>query len=63
MSPSEPRRAEPTDEEMAAILAAVELLWPRPVVAVAPRRERAWRWSGRWWGPRHVAADRRRPWS
>ena len=41
---------QPTDEEVAAILAAYEALWPRPAVfqpesAVAPR----WRFSGRWW--------------
>jgi hypothetical protein len=54
----------PTPEEMAAIAAAVEAAWPRPVVVVpteAPRK--AWRWSGRWWGPRPVPAERRRPWA
>jgi len=41
---------QPTDGEVAAILAAYEALWPRPSVEqppapVAPR----WRFSGRWW--------------
>lgn len=52
-----------TVEEMAAIAAAIEALWPKPVVAVArddPRRG-AWRFSGRWWN-RPVAARRSRPW-
>jgi hypothetical protein len=43
----------PTDEEFAAIVAAIELAWPRPVVAIAPpiapRQGGAWKWSGRWW--------------
>jgi hypothetical protein len=54
---------EPTDEEAAAIAAAVEALWPRPVVVVAPGRGReasGWRWSGRWWA-KPIAARRDRP--
>ena len=52
----------PTDEELAAILAAVEMTWPRPVVAVdEPQDTPLWRFSGRWWR-RHVAARRERPW-
>jgi hypothetical protein len=57
----------PGDEEMAAIVAAVEAAWPRPVVVVTeePRPRRAgdgsWKWSGRWWASRKVPADRRRP--
>ena len=41
---------QPTDAEVAAILAAYEALWPRPVVAEpsAPASSR-WRFSGRWW--------------
>jgi hypothetical protein len=52
----------PAPDELAAIVAAVELAWPRPVVMVedddaAPN----WRWSGRWWtGP--VPVTRQRPW-
>jgi hypothetical protein len=42
----------PTDEEAAALVAAVDALWPRPVVAAAEQqraREATWRFSGRWW--------------
>ena len=56
------RHASP--QEMAAIVAAVEMVWPRPVVA-APTpvsRPPVWRFSGRGWLPRlPVAADRHRP--
>jgi hypothetical protein len=62
---SEPSiRPEATDEEAAIIAAAVEALWPRPVVAVPAESARpasGWRWSGRWWA-RPVAARRDRPW-
>jgi hypothetical protein len=57
-------RPTPTDEEAAAIVAAVEALWPKPVVVapaaladVAPK----WRFSGRWWS-RPVPSRRERPW-
>ena len=52
-----------TEEEAAAIVAALEALWPRPApparapVDVAPK----WRFSGRWWS-RPVPARRVRPW-
>jgi hypothetical protein len=55
---------DPSDEEMAAIMAAVELAWPRPVPVVAdtgrdsPNR---WRFSGRWWA-RRLPARRERRW-
>jgi hypothetical protein len=41
----------PTDEEAAAIVAAYEALWPKPVVLVggSERRTPPWRFSGRWW--------------
>ena len=50
-------------EEVAAILAAIDALWPRPAVAaVSDARPSSWRWSGRWWASgRPVAAERRRP--
>jgi hypothetical protein len=54
----------PTDEEAVAIVAALELAWPRPVLLAAADEsvERsAWRYSGRWWARRDIAADRRRP--
>ena len=52
----------PTDEEAAAIVAAVQALWPRPVLAVdeVTRRETAWRFSGRWWA-KPLPARRDRP--
>jgi hypothetical protein len=54
----------PDEEELVAIVAAVEMAWPRPVV-VEPQPEDnlpLWRFSGRWWLPRKpVAAARRRP--
>lgn len=54
----------PTEEEAVAIVAAVEALWPRPVVPEVRSRASspAWRFSGRWWHrDRFAAADR--PWS
>jgi len=53
----------PTDEEAAAVMAAVDALWPRPAVAPPAEtgRSRAWRFSGRWWQrDRFAHADR--PW-
>jgi hypothetical protein len=53
-------------EAVAAIAAAVELLWPRPLPAT-PKRERrpptpAWRFSGRWWS-KPPQLRRERPWA
>ena len=55
-------RPTPSDDELAAILAAVEVSWPRPVAATwgatddEPSR---WRFSGRWWSrPLPVRRDR-----
>ena len=40
----------PSDAEMAAILAAYNELWPRPIVATEDEaRTPNWRFSGRWW--------------
>jgi hypothetical protein len=53
---------QPGELEAAVIAAAVEALWPRPVVvAPAPERHEAWRFSGRWWA-RPSTARRPRPW-
>ena len=51
---------DPTEEEVAAIVAAVEAAWPRPVVASpAPVEPDRWRFSGRWWAkPVPVRRDR-----
>ena len=53
----------PTDEEAVAIVAAIEVLWPKPFAVAAPTtsRDRSWRFSGRWWA-RPVAIRRDRPW-
>lgn len=54
----------PTDEELVAIVAALELAWPRPVVVetvMSPIAAGAWRWSGRWWAKSPIPASRRRP--
>ena len=56
-------RADPSPEELAAIVAAVEMAWPRPVVVSqeGPEPPSAWRFSGRWWSkPTPVRRDR--PW-
>ena len=52
----------PAPDELAAIVAAVELVWPRPVTAGDDTDDApGWRWSGRWWtGP--VPLRRQRPW-
>ena len=52
-----------TDEEAAAIAAAVEVLWPRPAVAggAADRRSGVWKFSGRWWS-QPIPLRRARPW-
>lgn len=54
----------PTSEEAAAIVAAVEALWPKPMIVAHTEQDRtlAWRFSGRWWQrDRFAGADR--PWS
>jgi hypothetical protein len=52
-----------TDEEAAAIVAAVEALWPKPAGETArPERSAAWRFSGRWWR-RDRFAPAERPWN
>jgi hypothetical protein len=53
----------PTEEEAAAIAAAIDALWPRPRSIDQPHRQRtlAWRFSGRWWQRERMAAPDR-PW-
>jgi hypothetical protein len=55
-------RAQPTDEEMAAILAAYQVVNQRVVVIAEdePVQSSAWRFSGRWW-TRPIASRRVRP--
>ncbi|MGZ4700045.1 MAG: hypothetical protein ACXV5U_06300 [Ilumatobacteraceae bacterium] len=44
-------RPSPTAEEVAAIAAAIEGLWPKPVVLESSPISRVptWRFSNRWW--------------
>jgi len=49
-----------SDEEVAAIVAAVEVTWPRPAASAADATSR-WRFSGRWWS-KPVPLRRNRPW-
>lgn len=60
---SKTQLAEPSPEELAAIVAAIEMSWPRPVVVVDEPAEEVttWRFSGRWWSKPH-AVQRSRPW-
>ncbi len=41
----------PTEEEAAAIAAAITMMWPQPVVASIADTSAvsSWRFSGRWW--------------
>jgi hypothetical protein len=53
----------PDEEELAAIVAAIEVAWPKPMVGasnvtVEPSR---WRFAGRWWS-KPIPARRERPW-
>ncbi|MBA2496115.1 MAG: hypothetical protein H0V33_03310 [Acidimicrobiia bacterium] len=51
---------DPTDEEAAAIVVALDACWPQPTVASTPPAPR-WRFAGRWWTkPTPVRRDR--PW-
>ena len=52
---------DPSDEEVAAILAAIEVATPRAGAAAAPHATPRWRWSGRWWS-RPIPQRRTRPW-
>lgn len=52
---------EPTGEEVAAIVAAVEVVWPRGDDARLPATAPRWRFSGRWWS-KPVPLRRIRPW-
>ena len=52
----------PSAEQLAAIVAAIEVAWPRAVVVEEPSRDpNPWRFSGRWWSRPH-AVQRNRPW-
>lgn len=52
----------PTDEEAAAIAAAIEVSWPRTVAGPAPAEPPPrWRFAGRWW-TKPIPVRRDRPW-
>jgi len=52
----------PTEEEAAAIAAAVTMMWPQPVAASSANDKKpneSWRFSGRWWASNHISRRRR----
>ncbi|MGQ0831914.1 MAG: hypothetical protein ACT4OV_09575 [Microthrixaceae bacterium] len=52
----------PTEEEAAAIAAAIEVAWPRAATSAPSTTESPrWRFAGRWWS-KPIAARRDRPW-
>jgi hypothetical protein len=54
------RGGDASDEEVAAIVAAVEVTWPRPAASAADATS-PWWFSGRWWS-KPVPLRRNRPW-
>jgi hypothetical protein len=51
---------EPSDEEAAAVVAALEALWPKVGSTNAARIvSPAWRFSGRWWSGTSVVRQSR----
>jgi hypothetical protein len=52
---------EASDAEVAAIVAAVEVVWPRRSAVLAADQPSRWRFSGRWWS-KPVPLRRSRPW-
>lgn len=51
---------EPTDDELAAIVAAYRELWPEPSEATAPAPvSTRWKFSGRWWANTPARRGRR----
>ena len=47
----------PSEEEAAAITAAVTMMWPVPAAPARPQDSRTnvgWRFSGRWWATQQV---------
>jgi hypothetical protein len=51
----------PPPEEMAAVMAAIEVAWPRPAAEEPAEEPGVWRFSGRWWSKPHTV-QRVRPW-
>ncbi len=54
-------RPAPTDEEAAAITAAIEAAWPRAGGAPEAEAPPRWRFAGRWWS-KPIPVRRDRPW-
>jgi hypothetical protein len=55
----------PSADEVAAVIVAIEHLWPKPVLVLptdTARHTPPWRFSGRWW-VRPVASRRERPYT
>jgi hypothetical protein len=54
---------QPNEDELAAIVAAIEVVWPKPVVTTKPATTETsrWRFAGRWWS-KPIPARRDRPW-
>ncbi|NLD77283.1 MAG: hypothetical protein GX643_11515 [Acidimicrobiales bacterium] len=52
---------DPTEEEVAAILAAIQVATPGAAGSSAEADVPRWRWSGRWWS-KPIPARRVRPW-
>jgi hypothetical protein len=50
----------PTEDEAAAIMAALEVGLPRPAAVEPPTTPSRWRFSGRWWS-KPVPVRRSRP--
>jgi hypothetical protein len=55
------RGGDASDEEVAAIVAAIEVTRPRPAPPGPDTAPPRWRFSGRWW-TKPVPLDRGRPW-
>lgn len=55
-------RPAPTDDEAVAITAAVDAMWPVPVIVTegTQTRDTVWKFSGRWWN-RPIPTRRERP--
>ena len=51
----------PTDEEAAAIAAAIEVTWPRAGTVPEEPETPRWRFAGRWWS-KPIPIRRDRPW-
>ncbi|WP_162941454.1 hypothetical protein [Desertimonas flava] len=54
----------PSDEEAAALVAAIEAMWPGQAggPGVSNGRPSAWKFSGRWWS-QPIPLRRARPWT